>query len=257
MYAHLVGMCDDNLAIDLLPLFPHQLYALSFVLLGGALGKYSISRFLSGRTNCGDQAIYDNSDMDQIVILGAGNDTKLHRIKNLPNSLFEVDAKKTQKEKQKRLFHPNPLVKFIPVNFETESWLEKLEKMGFDKTKKTLFIWEGVTYYLTEQAIRATLKSISQCAPGSKVFLDYGDFKTGIWYTLTLQFLKFIGEPFHSTFDEVAITKLLGEYQLIIDEKPVSAELYPRVNSKAYYSDKINKGVEPTGLMCLVICTVS
>ena len=49
-----------------------------------------------------------------------------------------------------------------------------LEKAGYDKTHRTLFMWEGVTYYLTESAVVETLGFINNnSGPGSRLMFDY------------------------------------------------------------------------------------
>ncbi len=73
----------------------------------------------------------------------------------------------------------------VPIDFNTQSIPNELQKAGYDPTRKTLFIWEGVTYYISEAAVDGTLRFIaSRSAPGSSVIFDYmplgviqGDYK--------------------------------------------------------------------------------
>ena len=222
-------ICDDNLAIEFL-LFISKLYVLVRILVAIATDKQHFIRPLdlnvSGRCMRGDQALLNLApDITQVVILGAGNDTRLHRLVGLPDNLFEVDAPLTQAYKLERLGkHRNPLVRFVSANFEHESWLANLIIAGFDPSKKALFIWEGVTYYLTETAVRATLHSISQCAPGSKLVLDYAVLEKqffGAHFGLWL-FGK-LGEPFRSLFTDESLPALVAEYRLRPDGPVISA----------------------------------
>jgi methyltransferase (TIGR00027 family) len=49
-----------------------------------------------------------------------------------------------------------------------------LEAAGYSRTKTTTFIWEGVTMYLPEAAVDATLRSIARnSATGSRIVFDY------------------------------------------------------------------------------------
>jgi methyltransferase (TIGR00027 family) len=66
--------------------------------------------------------------------------------------IFELDIQTTQQSKKDRLQEagisiPENLT-FLAVNFKTDSLSDVLLKGGFRKSQKTLFIWEGVTYYL-------------------------------------------------------------------------------------------------------------
>ena len=85
----------------------------------------------------------------QVVILGAGNDTSLHRIAPLSRYLFEIDAERTQQFKMHNLSEKllNEEVVFVSVNFEEESWLDKRRTVGGDDVthRKTLFIWASTT----------------------------------------------------------------------------------------------------------------
>jgi O-methyltransferase involved in polyketide biosynthesis len=46
---------------------------------------------------------------------------------------------------------------------------------GYDPSRRTLFIWEGVTNYLTEEAVHGTLRWCASAAAGSKVLFTYVD----------------------------------------------------------------------------------
>ena len=101
-----------------------------------------------------------NDDIPQIVFLGAGYDTRSYRfIKQLKSTvIFELDINTTQQRKteilkKNKIDIPNSL-SFVPINFNTDEIADVLSKAGYDKTKKTLFIWEGVTYYLTKEKIK-------------------------------------------------------------------------------------------------------
>jgi methyltransferase (TIGR00027 family) len=149
------------------------------------------------------------------VILGAGNDTRLHRLTGLPDKLFEIDAPGTQAYKLMHLKIRNPKAKFLAVNFVSESWMEKLIREGFDKTLKTLFIWEGVVYYLPTEVITATLKEISSCRSGSELIFDYlGVEKPGLALAAWLWTVGSLGEPIQTTFTDDVIIDLLREYGL-------------------------------------------
>jgi methyltransferase (TIGR00027 family) len=116
----------------------------------------------------------------QIVLLGAGYDSRAYRFANLNQGtrIFELDIAPTQNQKVKclqraRIDIPEE-VKLVPINFNIESLEEVLEKAGYRAQDKTLFIWEGVSYYLDAESVDATLAFVSQAAhPESLIAFDY------------------------------------------------------------------------------------
>ena len=63
---------------------------------------------------------------------------------------------------------------FVPINFKTEPIETGLLDADFDKQRTTLFIWEGVTYYLPLEAVNETLNAVKLNAPaGSTICFDY------------------------------------------------------------------------------------
>jgi methyltransferase (TIGR00027 family) len=118
----------------------------------------------------------------QVVVLGAGFDTRAYRFADqLRNrKVFEVDYQSTQAIKKSRLneiFGSLPgHVRFIEIDFKRDRLRDVLAAAGYDPAEKTLFIWEGVTYYLSEQAVRETLRAISSySASGSSVVVDFAE----------------------------------------------------------------------------------
>ena len=113
----------------------------------------------------------------QIVILGAGYDTYAYRCKAKPDTrIFEVDQPKTQLRKLERLARvgiPVPQnLTFISVDFEHEALADQLIEAGFDPALPSLFGWLGVTYYLTEESVAATLRYIGSL-PAAEIVFDY------------------------------------------------------------------------------------
>jgi len=117
--------------------------------------------------------------MRQAVILGAGFDCRAWRLtalRDLP--IFEVDHPATSAEKRRligELGAPTERVAFAPIDFERESPPEALAKVGFDADKRTLVVWEGVTNYLTADAVDATLRWIATLAEDSRLIFTYVD----------------------------------------------------------------------------------
>ncbi len=66
---------------------------------------------------------------------------------------------------------------YVEADFSTEYWYEKLEAAGYYPCKKSLFLWEAVTLYLSETDVRNTLRELKEhTALRSIVYADiYND----------------------------------------------------------------------------------
>jgi methyltransferase (TIGR00027 family) len=120
--------------------------------------------------------------LEQLVILGAGYDARAYRFEELLRdvAVFEVDHPATQAVKLKKLaaiFGRVPAhVTYVPVDFDQQVLGQCLLERGYDETRVTLFIWQGVTPYLTPKAVDSTLAFVAQhSAPGSSIVFDYMD----------------------------------------------------------------------------------
>jgi methyltransferase (TIGR00027 family) len=120
------------------------------------------------------------NNVQQVVILGAGYDARAYRFEEFKQSVkvFEVDHPATQQAKMKRLqktFGEVPShVTYVPIDFNTQTLEQRLPECGYDEHAKTLFIWQGVTQYLTLEAVESTLAFVvhhSGC--GSSIIFDY------------------------------------------------------------------------------------
>lgn len=121
-------------------------------------------------------AIVRRVDAPQLVILGAGADARAYRMPELAGAVvYEVDHPATQAQKRRRLGDRAARARFVAVDFERDRLGDELARAGHDAARPTLFVWEGVTPYLTPPAIAATLSAIAaRAAPGSRVALTYG-----------------------------------------------------------------------------------
>jgi len=118
--------------------------------------------------------------LEQLVIFGAGYDTRAYRIEELKEKVkvFEVDHPGTQSfkiEKIKEIFGSIPEhVVFVPVDFEKETFSEKLFSRGYNRSLKTLFIMEGLIMYITPKSVAETLFFIAEnSGKGSAMIFDY------------------------------------------------------------------------------------
>jgi methyltransferase (TIGR00027 family) len=116
----------------------------------------------------------------QILVLGAGYDCRALRMPELADArVFEVDHPATQHHKLavlERIGATTP-ARTLAWDFEThpmDDLADALAALGHDAGAATFAIWEGVTMYLTQGAIDATLQAIaSWSAPGSTLAFDY------------------------------------------------------------------------------------
>jgi methyltransferase (TIGR00027 family) len=116
--------------------------------------------------------------ISQIVILGAGFDTRAYRIAGIEGAcVFEVDHPDTSAVKQQRirqvLGELPAHVRYLTMDFDNGSLDDALTRAGFDAAYRTFFIWEGVTNYLTEDAVNATLAVVSKASEGSRLVFTY------------------------------------------------------------------------------------
>ncbi len=132
------------------------------------------------RSRCIDDAVRAHLDdgLSQLVILGAGFDTRPYRLPGMEKlNIFEVDLPEIQAQKKKciRKFlgHLPENITYTPMDFEFQSLPAVLAQTGFDPQLKTLFIWEGITQYITREAVSQVLSFIGSLKSGNLVLLTY------------------------------------------------------------------------------------
>jgi methyltransferase (TIGR00027 family) len=133
------------------------------------------------RTRFIDDALRDAlaQGIEQVVILGAGLDTRAYRLAGLERvRVFEVDLPSVQASKkrklQKRTGSLPQQVTFLPIDFDTQSLEAVFTGTSFDPARRAIFIWEGVTQYLSAEAVRRTLTFVGDtAAPGSVLVFTY------------------------------------------------------------------------------------
>ncbi len=65
-------------------------------------------------------------------------------------------------------------VRFVPVDFVADQIERRLEEAGFSKEQGALFVWEGVTYYLSAEAADRVLAAVhSVSLPGNSLCFDF------------------------------------------------------------------------------------
>lgn len=132
------------------------------------------------RTRFIDDALVDSLERgcEQVVCLGAGYDTRAYRIPGIERTHFyELDLPVPQSLKQEHMRKvlgnlPAHII-FVPIDFDHQSIEDEMMAAGYQTGARTFFIWEGVTQYITAEAVDATLWFASRSAPGSLVLFTY------------------------------------------------------------------------------------
>lgn len=134
--------------------------------------------------------------MEQLVILGAGYDSRAYRFDKLKKGIkvFEVDHPLTQRlkiDKVKKILGRLPdHVVYVSIDFDKEQLDKRLFESGYDKTLKTLFIWENVTMYITAEAVDNTLAFVAKnSGEGSSILFNYM-FRSVVEGTCELDYAK-------------------------------------------------------------------
>lgn len=170
-----------------------------------------------------------DNGIDQLVILGAGFDTRSFRIlEGNRVKIFEIDLPEIQDKKKLMLkkhieILPDNII-YIPIDFNTQLLDVSLMDKGLNYSKPIFFIWEGVTQYITEQAVDKTLKFISNAAQGSEVVFTYvlKSFIDGSENNQTantmISLLKADNNPFCFGLNPSDTTSFLSQYKLTLIE---------------------------------------
>ncbi len=114
----------------------------------------------------------------QVVILGAGFDTRASRLEFLKSiSTIEIDHPNTSDFKtsiiKKRLGKLPENITYCKIDFNKQSLEQLAAQNNFDFTKPATVIWEGVTNYLIEEAVNKTFSFIAKLPKGSYVIFTY------------------------------------------------------------------------------------
>jgi len=123
-------------------------------------GDENIADMVAARTVHFDSVIARAIEhVDQFVLMGA---------------VFEVDQAIVQEHKRSMIAAAGircENVTFVSVDFSVDNLFSKLAASGFDASRKTLFLWEGVSLYLSAEQVAATLAMVKQRAQSGSVLV--------------------------------------------------------------------------------------
>lgn len=157
-------------------------------------------------------------------------DTRAFRISGVKNiQYFELDFPELQKVKRayidEKIGELPPNVSLVPVDFNSQDIGEELQKAGYTLSSQTLFIWEGVTQYISREAVDNTLKYVARATTGSRIvftyvlksFIDGSHIPDGLnsLYKLTLNKKKLL---WFCGFEPAEIRDYLSQYSLHLIE---------------------------------------
>lgn len=167
-------------------------------------------------------------NFDAVVNLGGGYDTKCLRFdfKNL--QYYHIDQTSVIGSYKKIMAGLQdaipPYVRFVPVDFNSQSLEDELAKAGFNQGGKTLFLWEGVTQYIAMDAVSDVLNYVASCSKGSQVVFTYVPQRVFTEpdafseYQFTIKAVKKTGEEWVTGFDPEKMPKFLQEHGLHLIE---------------------------------------
>jgi methyltransferase (TIGR00027 family) len=184
--------------------------------------------FAIARTRHFDEVLLSEirAGVEQVVLLGAGYDSRPFRFRDALGNIgvFEIDHPGTQARKRRMLDEigaASPAnLSYIAADFNQQSLPEALADHGFSPDRKTLFLWEGVSYYLPRPVVEGVLDFVSGCAAGSSIVFDYATaaFINGDTSTYggeqVARWLKKIREPFLFGLDPQETPEFLGARKL-------------------------------------------
>jgi methyltransferase (TIGR00027 family) len=212
-------------------------------LLGAVVPWYADRRLPGARTSAiartrliddaTSQALRDN--IRQVVILGAGFDCRAYRLPGINSAtVFEVDHPTTLAWKlsclRAALPQLPPNVRYVQADLNRENVPQLLAQAGFDSSLPAMFLWEGVTNYLTSEAVDAVLRTVSSCAPGSRIVFTYvhsGALDGSVHFEGAAKLVddvKQLGEPWTFGLDPSAVPEFLRQRGLQLDRDASAVE---------------------------------
>lgn len=218
-----------------------------------AIPPHSMLMWMQLRTRAIDEALKDfvRGGGKQVVLLGAGFDCRAARlVDDLPGvTFFEVDHPATQGQKRRVMAEAkarSATVRYLKWNFERDalsSLSARLSEIGHDPSLPTLTVWEGVTMYLSEAAIDATLEAVKGfSSSGSRIVFTYMDRDYVRSNTLSARFVARVGEPWTFGWNPPDLPAFLSKRGLSLITDDDMDSLAKRWLSPRFYRDGDSRG---------------
>jgi methyltransferase (TIGR00027 family) len=178
---------------------------------------------------------------EQLLILGAGYDSRAYRFADELSGrpVHEVDLPPLSRRKAKIVeTHPelfgHTRIRRVEIDFRTQSLAEQLLESGFSVGARTYVVWEGVSLYLSESAVRDTLTTLREmCGPGTVLAMDFWDGTGGTGRLaparrLGARAIALVGEPVTFGVAPDLVGDLLGAHGFTVLDQAAAEELTAR-----------------------------
>lgn len=128
--------------------------------------------------DCVREAISDGTR--QVVVLGAGLDTRAARLAAKGVRFFEVDRPASQMAKRERLAalpgYPVDAAMYVACDLDDDDFVMRLSESSLDLVEPACMVLEGVVYYLEPGAVRDTFGRFAYSfSAGSRLVFDHFD----------------------------------------------------------------------------------
>jgi len=164
----------------------------------------------------------------QLVILGAGLDSRAHRLAHRLTGVrtFEVDhpaAAAVKRERVMRVFGALPRrVRYVEADLNAGKLAAALAAAGHQDHLRSVVLWSGVSPYLGARGVAAVLDWVARhTAPGTALVFDYvfREALDGIWFYGAPQLRRRVaatGEPLVFGIPQGACGALLAAHGLVL-----------------------------------------
>lgn len=130
--------------------------------------------WIAARTRFYDEVVVTSLDngIHQVLILGAGYDSRAWRLARDGARYFEVDRSAVQADKRRRAPAGGPT--YVSADLAVDTVGPMLTSAGFDAARPTVIVCEGVSMYLAGEALSGLLRNLADlAAPGSILTIDF------------------------------------------------------------------------------------
>ena len=242
---------SDPFAYSMLHL-PHRILARGLQApVVSRLARSPTFTFLAARTLFFDRettAALDDG-VAQVVIVGAGYDTRAWRLGRGEVTFYEVDHPATQTDKRQRAPAPDPV--YVSADLETERLSSLLPESGFETNRRSVFVVEGLTMYLPRASVELLLRDLAAVGgPASRLAVNFtvqgGGSASGVsrfiaWLTRTTW--RWRGEPTHGWVEPDALPDLLQQAGWTVRDIVPAPELASRyLDGGDLRTDGLNPG---------------
>lgn len=176
----------------------------------------------------------------QIVILGSGLDSRAYRTAGIESvRVFEIDRRAVHAWKGERIRWllgscPDRVTR-VECDLSIDNLADVMEAAGLERGQRTFFIWEGVSQYLTADAVDAIVRFVAERERGSRIVFTYID--RDVINPLSTRsgadgrvfsFVANAGEPWKFGFDPRELPEYLGARGLRMHEHVGASEYRTR-----------------------------